>query len=298
MLGRVAYFDQPVKPSAAQIDALQQHLKGGRFEAMTEADLARYGDHSVVAELAEVARLALEQERATGVFELVRAKVIALKALSLKRDEAHAACNLYAALLRFAQDELGASAAQRQQIKALFGQLIAASSWHDAGFVHGPKAAHRPQHGSWSADALHWIETLEGAPEPAPSKPTPRPPARVCEVASAPLDPSDFCESLRGRHLAIVGGDSREDAHRRIDAAFLPASSRWFTVERKVGRKRLKTLIEQVTHGSINAVVILRDYIAEAKLKAACLKREGMLVVWANGYGVEQINQALIEREA
>lgn len=109
--------------------------------------------------------------------------------------------------------------------------------------------------------------------------------------------PSDWAlrEHVAGRHAAIVGGDAREDARKRIQDAFGFASLEWVTTDH--GRN-LQNLASSIKSGGVDFVILLRRFIGHNVDQLVLPAARSSEVPWISverGYGVQQI-KAAIER--
>jgi len=102
-------------------------------------------------------------------------------------------------------------------------------------------------------------------------------------------------EHVAGRHAAIVGGDLREDARKRIQDAFGFASLEWITTDHT---RNLQSLASSVKNGGVDFVILLRRFIGHNVDQLVLPAARSAEVPWVSverGYGIQQI-KAAIER--
>jgi hypothetical protein len=115
------------------------------------------------------------------------------------------------------------------------------------------------------------------------------------EMAQAPppLSEWSFASIVAGKRAAIVGGDLREDARRRIQEAFHFDSVDWYTTDHS---RNIQALASSVIGGSLNFVIVLRRFIGhdvDRIVLPACKAADVPWVSVERGYGVNQIRLAI-----
>lgn len=100
-------------------------------------------------------------------------------------------------------------------------------------------------------------------------------------------------ERVAGLRAVVTGGDRRPEARERIEEAFQFENLNWYT-----GRdmRRIQSLTRRIEQGSVDLVLILRDFISHKAADAvadACDGSDARPVWIDSGYGVSQIRLAL-----
>lgn len=114
----------------------------------------------------------------------------------------------------------------------------------------------------------------------------------AAEDATVPADWA-FAEQVRGKHAALVGGDLREEARKRIQDTFGFASVDWITTDHA---RNIQNLANAIRGGTVDFVIILRRFIGHNvdRTVLPAVRAEG--VPWVSverGYGIQQIKMAI-----
>jgi len=102
-------------------------------------------------------------------------------------------------------------------------------------------------------------------------------------------------EYTRGKRCAVVGGDNRNGARRKLRDAFELESLTW---ESGWDHRRVASLVESIQAGNIDLVLLIRRFIKHKVSEVvipACKEAGVIFVPVANGYGTRSI-QGEIER--
>jgi len=98
---------------------------------------------------------------------------------------------------------------------------------------------------------------------------------------------------VRGKRAAIVGGDPREDARSRIQAAFELASLAWEAID---AVRQVEALATQIRSGNVDLVILIQSLINHSmcgKIVDACRSAKVPFAAVERGYGVERIRLAI-----
>jgi hypothetical protein len=183
---------------------------------------------------------------------------------------------------------------------ALKKRVLAMRDADASEFVYGLAKTHTPRHGDdWWQDARHILCLILPA-APAPTEPTPAEAPtehaeQVAEVAAAPEAPRENPHPhVKGQRWAVVGGDRRGGRAQHIRALLELKSLEWVdTAPDK--HKHVGNLCERIKRGSVDAVVILKQYInhgATTKIVERC-KKKGVPMIWVESYGEQQLSTAI-----
>jgi len=356
----------------ADLSALANVQIGPGWSRAVQAPPAPTKTEPPPAELRPVLALFGEVPRLLDTKERVEAEVIRLGTATtaeqigrwpdFPRDIQKSLVGMTVARARHLQDELLEGLwdpARTSDLDRVFSAMTLYSKQRQPGFVFGLQRTHKPVHGSWRADAIHFWTELQSwlnshglnpekvlaeldllcstdpdggevivqkalqALEAGVSSEDPRllriltprqdllkkhaafkklrKSIRDAEEqdrefdaelsAPAPEIPADWpwWSLVRGRKAAIIGGDSREEARQRIQAAFAFQSLEWFTTDHS---RNPATLAEAVKNGGIDFVVVLRRFIGHDTDRIVLPAARAANVPWVSverGYGVSQI---------
>lgn len=194
--------------------------------------------------------------------------------------------------------------ARRARVKMVLAWVRLARRDSVDAIVHGLAVAHTPRHGGdWWQDARH-ILGLSSPAAPAPSNPAlaeappeaaPAPAAQAAEVAAAPEAPrANPCPHVKGQRWAVVGGDRRGERADVLCELLELGSMEWVdTAPDK--HKHVGNLCERIKRGSVDAVVILKQYINHGATKkiVAQSKKQRVPMIWVESYGEQQLLNAI-----
>ncbi len=102
-----------------------------------------------------------------------------------------------------------------------------------------------------------------------------------------------YSAHVDGKRASIIGGDLREEARARIQAAFGFESVEWVTTDHA---RKVQSLANAVTGGSVDLVIVLRRFIGhdvDRVILPACKAASVPWVSVEHGYGITQIRLAI-----
>jgi hypothetical protein len=111
-------------------------------------------------------------------------------------------------------------------------------------------------------------------------------------VPAAPAGPPDdwpFWDVVRGKRAAVIGGDLREDARKRIQESFGFTMLDWVTTDHA---RNIQVLAAAIQGGTIEFVILLRRFIGHDVDRIIIPACRAAGVPWISvdrGYGVNQI---------
>ncbi len=162
---------------------------------------------------------------------------------------------------------------------------------HVDGFVYGLAANHEPQHGQWVRDARAILQELQ-PPAPQTKQPSASKKKMVTNKSQKPVKVCDQVLGFtRGKTLAIVGGTEIAVARQNLIQAMDLKELRWVTTKKK---NQVASALTKLKNDKIDlAVVTLRftSHGAQEQMRAVDNRR----VIFTKGYGISEIEQAIIE---
>jgi hypothetical protein len=117
-------------------------------------------------------------------------------------------------------------------------------------------------------------------------------PTPAAESSGPPPDWA-FWDVVRSKRAAVIGGDLREDARKRIQDAFGFSMLDWVTTDHA---RNIQVLAAAIRGGTIEFVILLRRYIGHDVDRIVIPACRAAGVPWISverGYGVSQITLAI-----
>jgi hypothetical protein len=116
------------------------------------------------------------------------------------------------------------------------------------------------------------------------------------ELASGATEPPEdwaLADFVAGRRAVLIGGDRREEARERIQAAFRLESLDWVSTDHS---RNFQSVANRIQSGGCDLVILLRRFIGhdvDRIVLPACRSSEVPWVSVDRGYGVSQIRVAM-----
>lgn len=178
------------------------------------------------------------------------------------------------------------------RVATAFRRLRVFSKYDSPGYIHGFARDAVPEGESWRADAVELLAGLRGRPRPAP---VPRPKvlrdeAEEEEVRDARVpDEWPYFSRVRGKSVAMLGGEVREERRIALAEAFQCGTFEWIPHNRP---RLLRSLTERAAQGTVD-VVLVNKFVAHKE--TASLERVSTVPVInvRAGYGVTAVRRAL-----